>query len=60
MKTKIPTGLQASDFQRWLVRTQGYSLDEAIEFCRDGDPKLYVVLFNEWQNAKREKEAFAL
>ena len=54
MKTKTAPTLQSSDFQRWLVRTKNYSLDEALEFCRAGDRTLYVRLFNEWQAAKRE------
>ncbi len=56
MKTQTPIGLQTSDFQRWLVKTQGFKLDEAVEFCRAGNRELYVKFFNAWQTAKREPQ----
>ena len=54
MKTKSPSNLQVSDFQRWLMRETNLTRDKAIEVCRAGNRKEYVRLFNQWQNAKRE------
>jgi hypothetical protein len=50
MKTKpIPQSLAASDFQRWVASKKGWTLETAIEFCRDGNHREYCKLFAEWQ-----------